>query len=62
VSAPLRARLLRYGQSRSAFKKYVSEVAALLKQPEESSAHDDHFHVRISCPKRQSEICQEESR
>lgn len=62
VSSALRARLLRYGQSRPAFKKYVQEVAALLKQPEDSSPHDDHFHVRISCPKRQDEICREESR
>ena len=62
VSSALRRRLLAYGQSRSAFKKYVGEVAALLKQPEDASPHDDHFHVRISCPKRQDEICDEQSR
>lgn len=62
VSTALRQRLLAYGASRPAFKKYVPEVTALLKQPEDSSPHDDHFHVRIACPKRQTEICHAESR
>lgn len=62
VSTGLRARLLKYGASHAAHKRYVGEVAALMKQPDSSSAHDDHFHVRISCPKRQEEICREESR
>ncbi len=62
VSMPLRARLLRYGAKHRRYKKYVREATKLLKQPEDSSPHDDHFHVRISCPKRQDEICREESR
>ncbi len=61
VSSALRHRLLRYAQGKPAFSKYVSEAAALLKQPEDSSPHDDHFHVRIACPKRQTEICVGES-
>ncbi len=62
VSKGLRSRLLSYAAGQPAFKKHVTEVAGLLKQPESSSAHDDHFHVRISCPKKQQEICREESR
>jgi penicillin-insensitive murein DD-endopeptidase len=62
VSAGLRLRLLRFAQSRPAFRAQVPEVAALLKQPEDSSPHDDHFHVRIACPARQQELCREESR
>ncbi len=62
VSRALRARLLRYAQSGKPYRKYVSAAAQLLKQPERASAHDDHFHVRISCPKRQDEICHEQSR
>ena len=62
ISRPLRQRLLGYAAAQPAFKKYVTEVAALLKQPEDAEPHDDHFHVRVSCPKDQSEICREQSR
>ncbi len=62
IARSLRTRLIQYGLSRTAFKKFVPQVAALLKQPEESSAHDDHFHVRIACPKRQRGLCHEESK
>jgi penicillin-insensitive murein endopeptidase len=62
VSRGLRQRLLGYAAKQPAFKKYVAQVAALLKQPEDASPHDDHFHVRVSCPKDQTEICREESR
>jgi len=59
VSRALRGRLLRYAQSRKSFRKYVPRAEKLLKQPEDSTAHDDHFHVRIACPKRQGDICHE---
>ncbi len=62
VSRPLRQRLLAYAASQPAFEKYVSEVAALLEQPEDAEPHDDHFHVRVSCPKDQAEICREQSK
>ena len=62
ISRPLRQRLLGYAESQPAFKKYVTEVAALLKQPEDATPHDDHFHVRVSCPSDQSEICREQSK
>jgi penicillin-insensitive murein DD-endopeptidase len=62
VAAPLRQRLLGWAQARPAFRPFVSEVAALLKQPENTSPHDDHFHVRISCPKKLEKICREQSR
>lgn len=59
VSRPLRARLLAYGRRTKGFKQHANEVARLLKQPENSSLHDDHFHVRISCPRRQTGLCHE---
>ena len=62
VSRPLRKRLLDFARTRPAFEKYLAEAEQLLKQPEDSAAHDDHFHVRISCPKRQAEICHEQPR
>jgi penicillin-insensitive murein endopeptidase len=62
VDQGLRRRLLDYARRRKEFRPYVDEVAALLKQPESSSTHDDHFHVRIACPKRLTQICREESK
>jgi penicillin-insensitive murein endopeptidase len=62
VSRALRQRLIAYASKQNAFKKYVTEVSALLKQPEEAEPHDDHFHVRVSCPKGQNEICREQSK
>ena len=57
VSRPLRRRLLRYAAAHPAFKKHHLEAASFLREPSDSSAHDDHFHVRIGCPKRQADIC-----
>lgn len=62
VSRALRKRLLDFARGRPAFRKLVPEAERLLKQPEDSTAHDDHFHVRISCPKKQEEICREHPR
>lgn len=62
VSRPLKARLIAYANKNKAYKKYVKRALALLKEPRNADAHDDHFHVRISCPKKQSDICREEPR
>jgi penicillin-insensitive murein endopeptidase len=62
VAAWLRRRMLDYAEHQPAFRKYVPQASALLKQPEDSAPHDDHFHVRISCPVIQSDICREQSR
>ncbi|HEX4475315.1 MAG TPA: penicillin-insensitive murein endopeptidase [Polyangiaceae bacterium] len=62
VSWPLRARLLQYGEREPKFRPYVTAAAALLKQPENGEPHDDHFHVRISCPKDEMDICRNESK
>jgi penicillin-insensitive murein endopeptidase len=61
VSAPLRKRLLAFANRHPEFRKYRGEAVALLKQPEVGEDHSDHFHVRISCPSRQAEICREQS-
>jgi penicillin-insensitive murein DD-endopeptidase len=62
VSAPLRARLLGHARKHPRFARYLTEATALLKQPEHGEPHDDHFHVRIECPKEQLDICRNESR
>lgn len=62
ISTPLKLRLIRYARRHKNFRRYVDEALKLLEQPEHAEIHDDHFHVRISCPHHQSEICHEESR
>jgi len=62
VSTGLRFRLLEYGKKTPEFAKYVDEAAVLLKQPAGRAVHDDHFHVRISCPESLAELCYNESR
>ena len=59
VAKPLRDRLLAFASSRPAFKKYAAAAAQLLVQPKNSSDHDDHFHVRITCPRGQERLCVE---
>jgi penicillin-insensitive murein endopeptidase len=59
VSKPLRQRLLDFASSRPAFRKYAIAASQLLVQPTNSSDHDDHFHVRITCPKGQERLCVE---
>lgn len=59
VSTPLRERLLSFARERPAFRQYHEQAAKILTEPQNSSAHDDHFHVRIACPKRQQELCVE---
>jgi penicillin-insensitive murein endopeptidase len=60
VSRGLRGRLLRYAESRKSFRKYLPQAKVLLKQPEDSTAHNDHFHLRIACPKSQADICKDQ--
>ena len=50
VAAPLRARLLAYALRIGAPASVRTRAAELLMQPRGSLPHDDHFHVRISCP------------
>lgn len=62
VSDPLRARLLKFAREHPRFSPYADRAAALLEQPENGEPHDDHFHVRISCPDELVEICRNESK
>lgn len=59
VASHLRRRLLAFAQARPALRKYVDQAAALLHEPQNAADHDDHFHVRIRCPKRQRGLCVE---
>ncbi len=59
VASHLRRRLLDFARARPAFRKYLERAEQLLRQPSNSAAHDDHFHVRIACPKRHEGLCLE---
>lgn len=50
VSTPLRARLLAYAARAGAPAELQTRAAITMVQPHGALPHDDHFHVRISCP------------
>lgn len=50
VSAPLRHRLLDYARAHGASGSLVNRAALTLMQPRRVSPHDNHFHIRITCP------------
>jgi murein endopeptidase len=50
IYAPLRARLLAYAAKVKAPRALRAKAAAAMMQPVNALPHDDHFHVRISCP------------
>jgi penicillin-insensitive murein endopeptidase len=60
ISKPLKARLLAYANRHPKHRKNVEKVQALFVQPDGAEPHDDHFHVRIRCPKGQEDVCKEQ--
>jgi len=50
IYAPLRARLLAYAAKVKAPRQIRAKAAAAMMQPVNALPHDDHFHIRISCP------------
>jgi penicillin-insensitive murein endopeptidase len=61
VATHVRARILEFAKSSKARNVHYDAAAALLHQPSNAAKHDDHFHVRIECPKDQTEICVKEA-
>jgi hypothetical protein len=55
VYAPLRARLLAFATRIGAPLELRAKAAAAMMQPGNALPHDDHFHIRISCPSDQVE-------
>lgn len=58
VAQPLRERLLAYAQRMGVRENVRVRASETLAQPKGALPHDDHFHVRIACPKT-SEGCVE---
>ena len=50
VATPIRERLLAYAAKIGAPPSLRSRASEVLAQPHGALPHDDHFHVRISCP------------
>lgn len=46
----LRHAMLRHARERGASPKLIAKARRLVRQPHRAMAHDDHLHVRISCP------------
>jgi penicillin-insensitive murein endopeptidase len=51
VANHLRKRLLAEGRRSGAAKATMLRAASVMCQPKKAQPHDDHFHVRIRCPK-----------
>src|SRR5882724_1302025 len=56
VYAPLRARLLAYAAKVGAPRDLRTRAARAMMQPGNALPHDDHFHIRISCPADQIDL------
>lgn len=50
IAEPLRQKLLGYARARGVSRALLDRAQIALMQPTQSLPHDDHFHVRISCP------------
>jgi penicillin-insensitive murein endopeptidase len=61
VATHVRNRILKYARSSDERNRYYPDAAKLLHQPRNSAVHDDHYHVRITCPEKQTDICTEQA-
>jgi penicillin-insensitive murein endopeptidase len=60
VVSHVRARLLRYAEKIGIPSATRERAAEVMMQPRRA-AHDDHFHIRIACPREQHGTCVEEA-
>lgn len=59
VAPHIRARLLRYAERSSVRQALRERAAECMIQPRGVPAHDDHFHVRVMCPRGEERTCVE---
>jgi penicillin-insensitive murein endopeptidase len=59
LSDPLRLALLAHAKKLGVASRLRRRAAMTLMQPTGAPAHDDHFHVRISCPRERGSECVE---
>jgi penicillin-insensitive murein DD-endopeptidase len=59
VAEPIKHLLLGYARSRGVSRALVVRASQVMMQPTGGLPHDDHFHVRISCPSSMKKSCVE---
>jgi penicillin-insensitive murein endopeptidase len=59
IAAPLREKLLVYAKTHGVSRALLDRAAMVMMQPHHSLPHDDHIHVRISCPASMRGTCVE---
>jgi penicillin-insensitive murein endopeptidase len=62
IAEPIRQRLLAYARGHGVSHALWTRAAVTMMQPTDSEAHDDHMHVRISCPSSSHGSCLEIAR
>ena len=62
VAEPLRQKLLAHARSIGVSRRILDRAAIAMMQPRKALAHDDHFHVRISCPRSMRGTCIEDAK
>lgn len=50
ISDPLKDKLLQYADEKGVDEELIRRATLVLHQPTDALPHDDHFHIRISCP------------
>ena len=59
VAQTIRTRLLMEGRRQGESEDFLRAAAAVMVQPKERHKHDNHFHVRIYCPRDDRPQCQD---
>jgi penicillin-insensitive murein endopeptidase len=61
ISNALRGKLLAYAARKHIPKDLMEKAASVMMSPHDADLHDDHVHVRISCPESMQDVCVEEA-
>jgi penicillin-insensitive murein endopeptidase len=59
VAQPIRTRLLMEGRRQAESDDFLRAAAAVMVEPRERHKHDNHFHVRIYCPRDDRPQCRD---
>lgn len=62
VTLDLKARLIAYARKQKEPEDLILRASSVMLSPKDADVHDDHFHVRISCPESMRDVCIEDSR
>jgi len=61
ITNGLRAKLLAHAARKHVRKDLIERAAIVMMSPNDADLHDDHMHVRISCPESMRDVCVEEA-